>query len=215
VVAPISPVPPSEEPAPLFLFLPIGILVNVGGVFLNNLLDSPIFLDSAGTIFVAVVLGPWLGAAAGFLSNLIIGLVETPISIPFGIVNAAIGIIAGFLSRRWGFRDVRVVIALILILTVVCPILATPIVVYLFGGVSGSAIDKYWAILMQSGHQVFSSAFLVRLPANLVDKIISAGLVWVVLLCLPPRWRGLSEPKKRQATSPVERTAFAHSKDLP
>jgi energy-coupling factor transport system substrate-specific component len=199
----------------LFLFLPIGILVNVGGVFLNNLLNLPIFLDSVGTILVAVILGPWLGAATGFLSNLIIGLIETPISIPFGIVNAAIGLIAGFLSRRWGFRDVRVVVALILILTVVCPILATPIVVYLFGGVSGSAIDKYWAVLMQSGHQVFSSAFLVRLPANLVDKIISAGLVWVVLLCLPPRWRGLSDPEKRQATSSVERTAFADSKDLP
>lgn len=215
MAVPTSPHSTPKEPAPLFLFIPIGILINVGGVFLNNLLNSPIFLDSAGTILVAVILGPWLGAAAGFLSNLIIGLVETPISIPFGIVNAAIGVIAGFLSRRWGFRDLRVVIALILILTVVCPILATPIVVYLFGGVSGSAIDKYWAVLMQSGHQVFSSAFLVRLPANLADKIISAGLVWAVILCLPPRWRGLADPRGRTAIPPTETPADIGNREIP
>ncbi|MFP4031492.1 MAG: ECF transporter S component [Desulfococcaceae bacterium] len=205
MLVPTHPNSTDSEPVPLFLFIPLGLLLNIGGVFLNSLLSLPLFLDGAGTILAAVVLGPWLGAATGFLSNLIIGLIETPISIPFGIVNAAIGLIAGFLGRRWGFRDVRVVIALVLILTAVCPILATPIVVYLFGGVSGSAIDKYWAVLMQSGHQVFSSAFLVRLPANLVDKIISAGLVWGVLLSLPPRWRGLSDPREREAIPPPKK----------
>lgn len=129
----------------------------MGGVFLNDALNLPLFLDSTGTLLAAVVLGPWLGAATGFISNLIIGLVVTPISIPFGIVNAAIGLIAGGASRRWGFRDIRIPLALILLLTLVCPLLATPIVVDLFGGVSGSDIDKYWAILVQSGHPAGNS----------------------------------------------------------
>lgn len=184
----------SRDPAPLFLYIPLGILLNLGGAFLNDLFSLPIFLDSGGTLLAAVVIGPWLGAATGFLSNLIIGLVETPISIPFGLVNAAIGLIAGWTSRRWGFRDPRVVAGLVLALTVVCPLLATPIVVFLFGGVSGSAIDRYWAVMIHSGHQVFSSAFLVRLPANFADKLVSAGLVWAVLRLVPVRWRGLAEP---------------------
>jgi energy-coupling factor transport system substrate-specific component len=199
LVVQILPDSTACEPAPLFLFIPLGLLLNIGGVFLNSLLNLPLFLDSVGTILAGVILGPWLGAATGFLSNLIIGLVETPISIPFGIVNAAIGLIAGVLSRRWGFRDVRTALALALILTAVCPILATPIVVYLFGGVSGSAIDKYWAVLVQSGHQVFSSAFLVRLPANLADKIVSVGLVWALIRLFPPRWRGQASPGFRKA----------------
>lgn len=73
--------------------------------------------------------------------------------------------------------------------------LATPIVVYLFGGVSGSDIDKYWAILVQSGHEVFSSAFLIRLPANFGDKLVSCGVVWLALRWVPPRWRGFAEGK--------------------
>lgn len=203
MVVQIPPHSTAYEPAPLFLFIPLGLLLNIGGVFLNSLLNLPIFLDSAGTILAGVILGPWLGAATGFLSNLIIGLIETPISIPFGIVNAAIGLIAGILSRRHGFRDVRAALALVLILTAVCPILATPIVVYLFGGVSGSAIDKHWAVLVQSGHQVFSSAFLVRLPANLADKIVSVGIVWGLIRLLPSRWRGQADPGFRK-TPPTD-----------
>lgn len=72
----------TADPAPLFLYIPLGILLNTGGVFLNDALNLPLFLDSTGTLLAAVVLGPWLGAATGFVSNLIIGLMVTPISIP-------------------------------------------------------------------------------------------------------------------------------------
>lgn len=191
----------SRDIPPLFLFVPAGILLNLGGVFLNETFSLPLFLDSTGTILAAVVLGPWLGAAVGFFSNLVIGLAITPIAIPFGIVNAAIGLIAGAMARRWGFRDLRVPGALVLALAALCPVLATPIAVYLFGGVTGGALDRYWAVLVQSGHQVFSSAFLVRLPATFADKLIGVAFAWVFVRCLPPRWRGLAEPPPRTAGS--------------
>ena len=53
-----------------------------------------IFLDTVGTFFGAVLLGPWYGALIGLLTNVIQGVITNPKDIPFALVNIAIGIIA-------------------------------------------------------------------------------------------------------------------------
>lgn len=186
---------------PVAPILAAGILANIAGNSLNSALNLPLFLDSIGTILAAVVLGPWLGAAIGFLSNLLIGVFENPITIPFGIVNLVIGLIAGFISRTRGFHDFLTPLVTALILGLASPIVATPIAVYLFGGITGGNIDAYFAVLMESGYKIFSSAFLVRLPANLADKLISCYLVYGIIRLFPNTWKGwaLSGIKKRDS----------------
>ncbi len=184
--------------------VPVGIVLNIFGVLINEMFNLPLFLDSIGTILTAVILGPWIGAATGFVSNLIVGIFGTPISIPFGLVNAAIGIVAGYLARRRGYEDLLTPLLLTLILTFLCPALATPLVVYLFGGVSGSGIDLYWVLMMESGHRIFSSAFLVRLPANLADKLISTYLVLGIIRFLPRRWKGIAARPEPDIRLPAE-----------
>jgi energy-coupling factor transport system substrate-specific component len=181
----------------LIPFIPVGIAVNVLGTVVNAAADSPLFLDSIGTVLAAAVLGPWLGALTGLLSNLIIGVFVIPINIPFGLINALIGLVVGALSRRRGFTDFLTPLYATLILTVLCPLTATPIAVYLFGGVTGGNIDTFAAILMESGHHVLSSAFLVRLPANFVDKLISTYLICFLIRWLPRPWWGLAAAADR------------------
>ncbi len=176
----------------LIPFIPVGIAINLLGTIVNAAVDSPLFLDSIGTVLAAAVLGPWLGAMTGLLSNLIIGVFADPVSIPFGLVNALIGLVVGLLSRRRGFTDLLTPLYATLILTVLCPLTATPIAVYLFGGVTGGNIDAFFATFVESGHQVLSSAFLVRLPANFIDKFVSTYLVCFLIRRLPRPWRGLA-----------------------
>ncbi len=185
---------------PTLLFIPIGIILNLSGAFINSSLKLPLFLDSIGTILAAVTLGPWPGAATGFLSNLIIGIVHTPVSIPFGIVNALIGFTAGYLSRKRGFEDSLTPLITALILALACPVTATPIAVYLFGGVTGGDIDTYVAVLMESGNQIFSSAFLVRIFSNLADKLLSVYMVMFLIRLLPPVWKGNAARKETTYT---------------
>ncbi|MEZ4527844.1 MAG: ECF transporter S component [Desulfobacterales bacterium] len=181
---------------PPFLFIPIGILLNLLGAVANSALKLPLFLDSIGTILAAVTLGPWIGAAAGFLSNLIIGIVHTPVAIPFGIVNVFIGLVAGYFAKTGGFEDYAISLTAGLVLGLLCPVISTPIAVYLFGGVTGGDIDTYVSLLMESGNRIFSSAFLVRIAANLADKLLSAFAVLIVIRQLPEKWKGMAIARK-------------------
>ena len=66
--------------------------------FCNPLL----FLDTIGTIFVAVVYGPFFGALTGGLTNVALGIIQNPKNIPFALVNIAVGIVVG-LIEEWKF----------------------------------------------------------------------------------------------------------------
>jgi len=189
---------------PPFLFIPIGILLNLLGAIVNSGMKLPLFLDSIGTFLGAVTLGPWIGAAVGFLSNLIMGLVHTPVAIPFGIVNVTIGLVAGYLAKTRGFEDYLTPLIAALILGILCPVIATPIAVYLFGGVTGGNIDTYVSVLMESGHKIFSSAFLIRIGANLADKFISAFAVMIVIRQLPEKWKGMAAVRKKRENSEAQ-----------
>lgn len=170
--------------------IPVGIGINIIGGLLAQTLKLPIFLDSIGTILSAVMLGPWLGALTGLLSNVIQGLFTDPINIPFGIVNAVIGLVVGYLALKRGFEDYVTPLLAGLILAILAPIIGTPIAVYLFGGVTGGGIDLLYALLLNSGNEIFTSAFLARIPANLVDKLISAYLIMVIIRKLPENMKG-------------------------
>ena len=66
---------------PLTLTLiPLGIALNIVVGQLVGALNLPIFLDSIGTVLVALLAGPWVAALTGLLSNLIWGLISSPVA---------------------------------------------------------------------------------------------------------------------------------------
>ncbi|WP_088225099.1 CD3073 family putative ECF transporter S component [Desulfosporosinus sp. FKB] len=170
----------------------IGIVINIVGGTLNTALKLPLFLDSIGTMLAAVILGPWLGALTGILSNVFQGIAADPITIPFAIVNGVIGLVVGFIARKRGFQDYVSPLLVGIILAFLAPILGTPIAVYLFGGVTGGGVDILYTVLLNSSHEIFASAFLARIPANLFDKLISAYLVMFIIRRLPSNLKGIA-----------------------
>ncbi|AET65932.1 Protein of unknown function (DUF1393) [Desulfosporosinus orientis DSM 765] len=170
-----------------------GIVINIIGGLVATTLKLPIFLDSIGTMLAAVTLGPWLGALTGLLSNVFQGLATDPISIPFALVNAVIGLVVGFLAKKRGFTDYITPLLAGIILAFVAPIIGTPIAVYLFGGVTGGGVDILYSILLKSGNEIFASAFLARIPANLADKLLSAYLIMAIIRRLPQNMKGISK----------------------
>ncbi|WP_236683316.1 CD3073 family putative ECF transporter S component [Neomoorella thermoacetica] len=163
-----------------------GIAINIIGSMVSSTVKLPIFLDSVGTMLAAVLLGPWPGALTGLLGNIIQGVLTDPASIPFGVVNAVIGLVVGYLSLKRGFEDYVTPLLAGLILAILCPVVGTPIAVYLFGGVTGGGVDILYAIFLKKEMGIFTSAFLARIPANLVDKLLSAYMVMLVIRKFPP-----------------------------
>jgi hypothetical protein len=90
------------------VLIPIAIAINIVlGQTVSAVLKVPIYLDSLGTILVAVLAGPIPGLVTGLLANLIWTYVLPPpfhsdFAAPFAIVAAWIGFFAGLVAQ-WGF----------------------------------------------------------------------------------------------------------------
>ena len=159
------------------IFAALGIVINiVFGTVVASFQIPFLFLDTIGTIFTAVVLGPVYGAMTGGLTNIIQGMITNPKNIPFAVVNIAIGIIVGLIAKKYSFNYLTALITG-LILSVVAPLIGTPIAVWVFGGLTGGGIDFFYAWLLNSGQKIFQAAFISRITSNFIDKIASCMVV--------------------------------------
>lgn len=163
----------------------LGIAVNlVLGTTVQTLKIPLIFLDTIGTIFTAVLFGPWAGAATGALTNVIQGVLTSPQDIPFALVNMAIGLVVGAVAR-WRRFDMPTAFVTGLVLSVVAPLIGTPIAVWIYGGLTGGGTDFLVAWLLAAGNKIFTAAFLPRVVGNLLDKVASCLLVVMLIRQLP------------------------------
>src|SRR4029078_3615096 len=92
------------------VLIPIAIAINIVlGQTVSAVLKVPIYLDSIGTILVAVLAGPIPGLVTGLLANLIWTYVLPPpfhsdFAAPFAVVAAWIGFFAGLVAQFGFFR---------------------------------------------------------------------------------------------------------------
>lgn len=171
----------------------LGIAINVVlGTIVTRLQIPLVFLDTIGTIFIAVFFGPVQGAIVGALTNILTPILSGNIKdIPFLLVSVAVGIIVGFIAKKKGFSLITAIVTGV-ILSIVCPLIGSPIAVWLYGGITGSGNDFIFTWLKNSGVDIFSAAFIPRITGNLIDKIGSCILVSLCLKYIPLQYRELN-----------------------
>ena len=170
----------------VLIIMALGVVFNIVlALIAKTIGGNLLFLDTIGTIFVAAFFGPIPGIITGVVTNLVNGVISGPTEIPFLLVNGAIGLIVGLIAKYR--KDYNIVIALIvgLILSVVAPLIGTPIAIFMFGGLSGSGADFIILWLKSTGQNLFSSVFLGKITENLVDKIVSSLIVYLLFYFLP------------------------------
>ena len=165
----------------------ISIAINMIGGQLASMVKLPIFLDSIGTLISAVLLGPVIGMLTGLLTNLLWGLLTDPIAAAFAPVAMVIGLVAGWLARADWFRTLPKVVVSGVIITLAVTVVAVPLRTALFGGVTGSGADLFVAWMHSMGQNLAESVAITVIGANLVDKILTAVIVWLLLRQLPIR----------------------------
>lgn len=164
--------------------VPVAVAVNFLANYVVALLRLPIYLDTIGTFLAAALLGPWWGALAGVLTN-VVGIV------PNGISNVlfAGGSIAAALVWGYGLRSLRLggsgvaFFVLAVVVGIVTGALATPIVLYVYGGATSHPSDLITAAFSSLGLErgVLVSSILSSIP----DKVISAYIGLAVIGALP------------------------------
>lgn len=144
--------------------IPIAVLVNGAGGWLLSKLDTPFYLDTIGTIFVAVVAGPFVGALTGVLTNVILGYFSAGYA-PYWPVPLLIGLVAGTCANAGMFRMWWKVVLAGLFIAVTAAVASALVSARVFGGFT---FDPAY--------------FLLEEP---LDKIVTALIVFGIARLLP------------------------------
>ena len=175
------------------LLIPIAVAVNFVGGQIASGLKLPFYLDTIGTILVAMLCGPWVGAVAGLVTNLVMGIAN-PIYIPFAIVNVAVGLVTGFCARKGGFTLLGGIASYwwkwlisIVLMAAVSIITAAPLVVIMFGGMTGSGTSLITAALVATGQNIWTAFISTELIFTVLDRIISIFFTIIIIKVIPSR----------------------------
>jgi energy-coupling factor transport system substrate-specific component len=161
------------------------IVINIVVGQIVTWLKLPVFLDSIGTVLVAIMAGPIAGAIVGTLSNLIWGLIFNPVAAAFFPVALVIGLSAGILARYGWFTNLWKTVVAGVIISIASTIVAIPIVAYMFGGATGSGTDFMTAYMLAVGNGFLESIAISNLVQNLADKVITVVVAFLIAMRLP------------------------------
>jgi energy-coupling factor transport system substrate-specific component len=161
--------------------VPVAVGLDYSGHALVEAAHLPLFLDSIGTVLVAVIGGPWIGGAAGLITNLLSAGTIDPIAAPYCIVSVALGFAAGLAAQRDWTRWFRGGLVLWGICFLVAAILSTPLNLLTNHGNSGVGLgDSVFHSLVAAHVPTALAAFLGEAIVDLPDKLIT--VVAAVLL---------------------------------
>jgi len=180
------------------------------------LVKLPIFLDSIGTILCALLIVPDRLAAiacafiAGFIAAILTGLVLNPFLPWFSPTILAIAIVSALLTGLAAETFRRRPLPLIpfvakitvcgLITGIVSAIVSAPVVVYLFGGVTGSGSTFVVAFFLKTGQQLLDSVVFAGLATDPIDKMLQVLLAALLYRATPREFIAMLAPAK---TSPA------------
>ena len=169
----------------------VSILI-ILGIVINRLLADmaiamqlPLYLDSVGTIVVAVIGGFSPGAIVGFLTNFIGGFVDSS-TFYYGTINVMIGVCAGIAARRGYFGKIYrlpKLLGMLMILSIPCSVLSY----FLFDfKIAENVVTPVATALHDKGLPVLLSQILADFCTEIPDKTITI-LIAFVLIRLTPR----------------------------
>lgn len=172
----------TKSPARLISFISIAIAINLVGANLALFLRLPIYLDTIGTLLIAVILGPWYAASTAFLSALINWMTTDIFSLYYSPVAIVVAIITGILIKRnckpssllWKSP----------IISLPGTIIASVITVILFKGITSSGSSIIAQFLHGIGLDMTSSLILVQVGTDYMDRLISLILVFSTITLL-------------------------------
>lgn len=168
--------------------IPVAIALNIVVGQLVAVIGIPLYLDSMGTVLVAVLAGPAAGVVTGILTNVIWGLTLGPMALPFAVVQVVIGLMAGYAARLGVFRRLWMTPIAGFVTGIVAAIISAPIAAYIFGGTTSAGTGALVGAFQAMGQSILQAATLQGLISDPLDKAISFVVVALILAALPPRF---------------------------
>ncbi len=173
--------------------IPLMIGINVVSAYLAA--STPIWADTLGSQLAGIIIGPFNGLVVGALTNIFKWLTFDPYALPYAIVNAAIGLIAGacallgIVKKQTGPAQIGRTIAVGVVLAFTATLTSTPLNVTLYGGTTGKVwVDAIFAGLLAGGWQVWPASMTAEFISDFADKIITFFIAWVIYTKVPSQF---------------------------
>ncbi|MFX1562193.1 MAG: ECF transporter S component [Promethearchaeota archaeon] len=180
-----------QFPPTVLTLVPVGVALNLGIGTVVQIIKLPIFLDSIGTVVVAVLAGPLPAIMAGVITVLLAGLLTNPL-LPWFVGTAiAIGWFSGFCANRGAFKRLWLWAICGVMMGVIAAIVSAPVIVGLFGGITQSGSSLVVAYLLATGRKVLQSVILAGIACDPVDKLLTFVIVWLLIKGLPKSTRAM------------------------
>lgn len=176
-----------------WVLIPVAVGLNLVGRFIVQTLRLPLFLDAQGTFLLGIIAGPWVAAVGGVLTSITIAVGLNPGSLPFVVVQVALGIASGLLAYRgWFIVETAIehwkLIASGIMLGFVSLLISTPIAVYVFGGVTGAPSDVLTGVFLSTGQDLLQSVLSGRIIVAPIDKTASVLVAYYIAINIPERY---------------------------
>lgn len=188
-----------------FPFLAFGIALNLTAGQITVALKIPMYLDSIGTVLIAVLCGPWSAIIAGSFSNLLASALGNPAMMFFIPVMIVIGAFSGFIAARGWFRVWYLVLLGGVIQGVIAAAASAPISAYLFSGVMLAGTDFLVIYFRSLGNSLLESVFYQGLASDPVDKTITYIIVFLLVRNFPKsllqRFHGATNVRSNKSLS--------------
>ncbi len=168
----------------------LGVVLNVAlSLIARYLIKMPMYLDTAGTIAVAGLVGVYPGVLTAMLTNMIGSLFE-PYSIYFAIINCMIAMLTAYLSRNDKIKNLSKVVLLILGASFIGGIFGALEQWTLFGKPQLPEVEETVRIVSEvSGMGIFPTFLLVNFGISFVDKGITTAIAFALLRFAPAKVR--------------------------
>ena len=162
----------------------LAIVLNVIGGQIALMLHLPIYLDSIGTIMIAMLYGPVYGMLPPLLYGLVMGFTLDIYSLYFMPVGLMLGLVTGLVSKYFSLKKWRMIPGAMLI-TIPGTIVSSVITAVLFGGITSSGSTVIVQILNKAGLGLTASVFIVQILTDYLDRLLSLVVVSYLLHVIP------------------------------
>lgn len=162
----------------------LAIVLNVIGGHIALLFHLPIYLDSIGTIMIAMLYGPVYGMLPPLLYGLLMGFSIDIYSLYYMPVGMILGLTTGLAARYFSLKGWRIIPGALMI-TIPGTIVSSIITAVLFGGITSSGSTIIVQLLNKAGLGLTASVFVVQIMTDYLDRILSLVLVAFLLRMIP------------------------------
>ena len=164
----------------VFVNIAIAVVINLIGFYGSRALSLPWWLDTIGTMFIAIAYGPLAGAIASIITSSFI-FIPLGLPIPLYFVGLSVALIVGFMFPRKRQHDLFTIVSVAVIAALVTSLLSFPINILCNNGYPGNLWgDQLYMMVSKTVSSEYVCAYMSVAFIDFPDRLLSLLLAFTL-----------------------------------